>query len=94
MFIKYETFITHPQTINLDCLDWDVGRQIRDLLVDGEESDIIRYTNEQIKKAIRGKDKIILKELIEDNVSVLMWFKFFEIIFNTPKTSCGKYRGF
>jgi len=82
MFIKYETFITHPQTINLDCLDWDVGRQIRDLLVDGEESDIIRYTNEQIKKAIRGKDKIILKELIEDNVSVLMWFKFFEIIFN------------
>lgn len=82
MFIKQGAFITHPQTINLDCLDWDTGYHIRELSVKGEESDIIRYTNEQIKKAIRGKDESVVNELIKNNVPVLMWFKFFEIIFN------------
>lgn len=81
MFIKDETLIMHPRTIKLDCLKPDTEYRIRELSVNGEDSDVIKYTNEQIRKTIEGKDKII-NELIDSYVPVLMWFKFFEMMFN------------
>jgi len=81
MFLQHGNIVTHPENISLcDHLDRDVMHYLLRLSVQEGYGGIIRYTDEQIRNAIRDRSEGLVDELIKNHVPLRTWLRFFKLL--------------